>query len=665
MYLDRKARELVVRIAYAGQPLSGKTQSLRTLVPLLKGAAARGAVLSPEESQGRTVYFDWASYVGGSIQGNRLRCQIVTVPGQAAFVRRRRLLVESADVVVFVVDSDRGRLEEGGASYREMLPWLERTGGSPIPVIFQCNKRDLPTAATLDLIRAELGLPVDCTMFESTATSGRGIRSAFVAALRVAGARVVDSREGRLTGSTPEVVSGEQLLAVMRRLESDEPEAAPKLDGAARDTGEAPNAKNGTEGRDPGQRESAARRWGPPTLVSRGGAVAEAPVQPGSGVTRRWSGEGPRPAVMPAADWRRLVGMPAQAREAEPEVSPVSAAAAVSAPLPDDATVRPDPNAATLVRDPEGSTVAAVSGDRSSRPAVMPSAAWLANRRVRDNAVVGEPAPVADVGAPREPVPVLAALPAADLVETSVISDEESVLLPGPDQSLEDVWPLEVWASLRPLLAARPRNALSQRGVWAGEVAPQWTAGSEAIFGDYETGREALGLEIRRREQLRPSLWPHRCLVLCADGTGYWRLWEVVRSAVSLAQIFQGTLAQAEQGHTQKAAWNLLKVAVAYIAFVESQTSRPEPLEAGFKLLGPHEGRLVYTGFLPAEGTGSHQRPAESVGGLEAQLRAHLPGRLGPAVDVSSLCRELEAVKQTSAHKQIVDLLCSVLREHQ
>jgi len=57
---------------------------------------------------------------------------------------------------------------------------------SPIPVIFQCNKRDLSTAAPIEHIREQLGLDAQCQLFESTAPSGRGIRMAFIAALRAA-----------------------------------------------------------------------------------------------------------------------------------------------------------------------------------------------------------------------------------------------------------------------------------------------------------------------------------------------------------------------------------------------------------------------------------------------------------------------------------------------
>ena len=53
--LDRVSDTVVVRIVYDGPPTAGKTTSLRALAERL----GQGQVFTPEESGGRTVYFDW------------------------------------------------------------------------------------------------------------------------------------------------------------------------------------------------------------------------------------------------------------------------------------------------------------------------------------------------------------------------------------------------------------------------------------------------------------------------------------------------------------------------------------------------------------------------------------------------------------------------------
>src|SRR3954471_17712015 len=98
--IDQTKGVLVVRIVYDGPALSGKTTSLRALA---KGVQSK--VESPAETAGRTLFFDWVDYVGGLFDGRQIRCQIVGVPGQRELAERRKLLIETADAVVLVLDT--------------------------------------------------------------------------------------------------------------------------------------------------------------------------------------------------------------------------------------------------------------------------------------------------------------------------------------------------------------------------------------------------------------------------------------------------------------------------------------------------------------------------------------------------------------------------------
>ena len=72
--LDKQRDLVVVRIVYDGPPMSGKTTSVRALAEGLGRPAE-----TPDEVNGRTLFFDWVDYVGGMFEGHRIRCQIVTV----------------------------------------------------------------------------------------------------------------------------------------------------------------------------------------------------------------------------------------------------------------------------------------------------------------------------------------------------------------------------------------------------------------------------------------------------------------------------------------------------------------------------------------------------------------------------------------------------------
>jgi hypothetical protein len=219
--------QLHLRIAYAGPPLSGKTETLRALLPCLYGQSDAELVFSPLAARGRTLYFDWAQYQGGIFRGGPLHCQITAVPGQASLHRRRLLLIEEADVVVFVVDSQHDQLEANRRSLAELKPWLERGDLPPIDIVYQANKRDLGGALGLQEIRTGLALGSEVDLHESNAVLGDGVRVCFAAAVRacVRRAEALSARH-QLLEKAPEITTGEQLLRRLRMAESAEGEAA-------------------------------------------------------------------------------------------------------------------------------------------------------------------------------------------------------------------------------------------------------------------------------------------------------------------------------------------------------------------------------------------------------------------------------------------------------
>jgi hypothetical protein len=713
VYLDRNARELVLRFAYAGQPLSGKTHSIRALMRLLKGSAVNAAVLSPHEENGRTEYFDWASYRGGSVQGNPVRCQIVTVPGQDAHARRRKLLIESADAVVFVVDSDAQRLVAGKRSYEEILPWLARAGRSPIPVIFQCNKRDLPTAAPIEHIREQLGLDAQCQLFESTATSGRGIRMAFIAALRAASAHAEGLQEYEPQGDPARAASGEQLLALIQRLEA---EVMPPAAEVTRVIAETPRKVAEIAARFPDAPSEAAVTPAPPRdsvltptaeRIPRPGPSLEAlrrdpPKQRRQPPTPRWSGHGPRPAVMPAEDWRAFAPThrsatkaatpaPTPASEPPPRAIEVARAPLQSVPVgsvPVGSVQEVDAPKQHPARAPAFETA-------SARPAVMPIAAWREWLQAHERKPPLEPphaattpvsagltdtpaadsatdSPATDSLTPDSPI---TASSEATPLESEVMQDEgieeedsgeesDSVPLPLAEQPLVNVWPLATWQSLSPHFYQPPKHAICQNAVWTGEVAPGWLASSAALFGDHETGLEALGMEIQRRERLRGYLWPYRCLVLCSEGDGYWRLWELVRTATTLDQILKWILLQSGPGKAVQTAGHLVMIGRAYLKMLESLPQDNAPFTIDFSNIAQYERRLVYTGWIDSTGMDAAPRGEDPLASLAEQLRLHLPVQIPQGIDVLEICDELQRTAPDGAQARIAELFCSLLMRY-
>ena len=174
--INKEEGLIVVRIVYAGMPKAGKTETLKSLSVLLFGAEnAEKKHYSPEETKGRTLYFDWLNYSGGCFQGYKIDCQIIAVPGQKTLKERRKMLLSMADAVVFVIDSDKNKLADAHNYYLEMQPWLLRENEYSTGIILQANKRDINSAASLELIQSEFHDADNLMLLETIAKNGKGI----------------------------------------------------------------------------------------------------------------------------------------------------------------------------------------------------------------------------------------------------------------------------------------------------------------------------------------------------------------------------------------------------------------------------------------------------------------------------------------------------------
>ncbi len=216
--LDPVRETVVIRIVYDGPAYAGKTTSVRALA---KGFGVRSS--TPAEVGGRTLYFDWMEYTGGMFEGRQIRCQVISVPGQAVLASRRRHLLQSADVVVFVGDSS-AQAQSTTISYLKGLSAvLGQTQGPPIGIIFQANKRDHADAIPIEKLKEALDtLQLRVAVIESIATQGLGIREGFVFAVRLALDRVRELIHKRaLPTMRPAVDSAEDLMNELRQVEGE------------------------------------------------------------------------------------------------------------------------------------------------------------------------------------------------------------------------------------------------------------------------------------------------------------------------------------------------------------------------------------------------------------------------------------------------------------
>ena len=139
------ARELTCKIVYYGPGRSGKTTNLHYIydrVPIER----RGSMVSLATHNERTLFFDFLPLDLGRISGFNTRIQLYTVPGQTYYRSTRKLVLQGADGVVFVADSQRPQQDENIESLRDMHEVLAEQGvdARALPLVLQYNKQDLP-----------------------------------------------------------------------------------------------------------------------------------------------------------------------------------------------------------------------------------------------------------------------------------------------------------------------------------------------------------------------------------------------------------------------------------------------------------------------------------------------------------------------------------------
>ncbi len=168
-------REITCKIVYYGPGRSGKTTNLQYIhsrVPWDR----KGEMVSLATEADRTLFFDFLPIELGRISGFTMRFQLYTVPGQVYYNATRKLVLQGADGVVFVADSQKSQLDSDIESFRNLQQNLLEHGIDirEIPVVIQYNKRDLPNAAPIEELKKVLN-PDGITEYEACAATGEGV----------------------------------------------------------------------------------------------------------------------------------------------------------------------------------------------------------------------------------------------------------------------------------------------------------------------------------------------------------------------------------------------------------------------------------------------------------------------------------------------------------
>ncbi len=175
--VDHATRLITCKLVFYGPGRSGKTTNLAYLHSALPREQV-GTLTSLATRRDRTLFFDYMPVDLGSVGAYQVRFQLYTVPGQPYYKAIRQLVLQGADGVAFVADSQCHRWDDNIESLQDMHANLAEHGvdARRLPVVMQYNKQDLPESLIASV--AELSAALNFRggpEFAADALRGQGV----------------------------------------------------------------------------------------------------------------------------------------------------------------------------------------------------------------------------------------------------------------------------------------------------------------------------------------------------------------------------------------------------------------------------------------------------------------------------------------------------------
>lgn len=195
MQLDFKGKELTVKLVYYGPALSGKTTNLQSIHELVS-SESRGRLMTLETKDDRTLFFDLLPLSIAAGRGLNIRIKLFTVPGQVIHNATRRLVLQGADGVAFIADSQRAETKANAAAFVNLRQNLTDNGLDParMPLVIQFNKRDMPdirTDAEIDALARQGREPV----YKAVALRGQGVLETLIGLIEITWRRLEEQHK--------------------------------------------------------------------------------------------------------------------------------------------------------------------------------------------------------------------------------------------------------------------------------------------------------------------------------------------------------------------------------------------------------------------------------------------------------------------------------------
>ncbi|MCI0471167.1 MAG: GTPase domain-containing protein [Candidatus Aminicenantes bacterium] len=174
-FVNYNSKEITVKIVYYGPALSGKTTCLKYIYTSKK-FEKKGKLITLDTDGDRTLFFDFLPIEIGKMGDYSVKMQLYTVPGQVAYDTTRKLVLQGADGVAFVADTQAVMREQNIESFENLKVNLElnNISYSDIPIILLYNKRDLREILPIETLNRDLNQEAR-PYFSTVAVNGENI----------------------------------------------------------------------------------------------------------------------------------------------------------------------------------------------------------------------------------------------------------------------------------------------------------------------------------------------------------------------------------------------------------------------------------------------------------------------------------------------------------
>lgn len=180
VFIDIKHREVTLKLVYYGPALSGKTTNLQQLHRLM-GQQTASELLTLNTRDDRTLFFDLLPLRFSTRGGLDIKLKLFTVPGQVMHAATRRIVLQGADGVAFIADSQVSQTRNNNESFADLRRNLAENGigVDDVAVVIQFNKRDLQGIRSDDEVR-KIASKGKEPVYKGTAIDGLGVAETFL-----------------------------------------------------------------------------------------------------------------------------------------------------------------------------------------------------------------------------------------------------------------------------------------------------------------------------------------------------------------------------------------------------------------------------------------------------------------------------------------------------